>query len=135
MDNPRKLAYESLIKGDSQGCFTNIEINTVLKRAKMDKCDSSLYTLLYLGVTEKRLYLDYIIGQYSKTKVEDIDIEAINAIRLGLYQLIFTDRIPDYSAVDESVNLAPKRSKGFVNAILSSFLPEFRPICEAGYMC
>ena len=122
MDNPRKLAYESLIKSDSQSCFTNIEINTVLKRAKMDKCDSSLYTLLYLGVMEKRLYLDYIIGQYSNTKVEDIDIEAINAIRLGLYQLIFTDRIPDHSAVDESVNLAPKRSKGFVNAILRAFL-------------
>lgn len=128
MDNPRKLAYESLIKSDSQSCFTNIEINTVLKRAKMDKCDSSLYTLLYLGVMEKRLYLDYIIGQYSNTKVEDIDIEAINAIRLGLYQLIFTDRIPDHSAVDESVNLAPKRSKGFVNAILRAFLRNKREV-------
>ncbi len=122
MNNPRKLALESLVKSDSQGCFTNIEINTVLKRAKMDKSDSSLYTLLYLGVTEKRLYLDFVIGQYSKTKIKDIDIETLNAIRLGLYQLIFTDRIPDYSAVDESVNLAPKRSKGFVNAILRSFL-------------
>ena len=122
MNNPRKLALESLVKSDAQGCFTNIEINTVLKRAKMDKSDASLYTLLYLGVTEKRLYLDYVISKYSKTKVNDIDIETINAIRLGLYQLIFTDRIPDYSAVDESVNLAPKRSKGFVNAILRSFL-------------
>ena len=122
MYNPRNLSIDSLVKRDSQGCFTNIEINTVLKRAKMEKADSSLYTLLYLGVTEKRLYLDYVIGQYSKTKIKDIDTETLNAIRLGLYQLIFTDRIPDYSAVDESVNLAPKRSKGFVNAILRSFL-------------
>ena len=122
MDNPRKLALESLVKSDTQGCFTNIEINTVLKRAKMEKSDSSLYTLLYLGVMEKKLFLDYIISKYSKSKLDEIDIEALNAIRLGLYQLIFTDRIPDYSAVDESVNLSPKRAKGFVNAILRSFL-------------
>ena len=128
MDNPRKLAHLSLIKGDTQECFTNIEINTVLSRAVLEKSDASLYTLLYLGVTEKRMLLDYIIGKYSKTAVEDIDLEALNAIRLGLYQLIFTDRIPDYSAVDESVSLAPKRAKGFVNAILRSFLRDGKQI-------
>lgn len=128
MDNPRKLAHLSLIKGDTQDCYTNIEINTVLSRAKLEKNDASLYTLLYLGVTEKKLLLDYIIGKYSKIPVCEIDLEALNAIRLGLYQILFTDRIPDHSAVDESVNLAPKRSKGFVNAILRSFLRDGKKI-------
>lgn len=122
MDNPRRLAHLSLVKSDLQECFTNIEINTVLSRAKLEKSDAALYTRLYLGVIEKKLLLDYIIGQYSNTPIEKIDVEALNAIRLGFYQLLFTDRIPDHSAVDESVNLAPKRSKGFVNAILRNFL-------------
>lgn len=122
MDNPRKLACLSLIKSDTQECFTNIEINTVLSRANLEKNDASLYTLLYLGVTEKKLLLDYIINRYSKTPVEEIDVETLNSIRIGLYQLLFTDRIPDHSAVDESVNIAPKRAKGFVNAILRNFL-------------
>ena len=122
MDNPRKLAYLSLVKSDTQDCYTNIEINTVLSRARLEKSDASLYTLLYLGVTEKKLLLDHIIDQYSTTPIGEIDVEALNAIRIGLYQLLFTDRIPDYSAVDESVNLVPKRTKGFVNAILRSFL-------------
>lgn len=122
MDNPRKLAHASLVKSDTQECYTNIEINTVLSRASLEKNDAALYTLLYLGVTEKRMYLDHAIGQYSKTPVADLDTEVINALRLGIYQMLFTDRIPDYSAVDESVELAPKRSRGFVNAVLRSFL-------------
>ena len=122
MDNPRALALNSLIKTDTQSCFTNIEINTVLSRAKMEKNDVSLYTLLYLGVVEKKLYLDYVISQYSTTPLDKIDVETLNVLRLGIYQLIFTDRIPDYSAVNESVSLAPKRSKGFVNAVLRELL-------------
>ena len=122
MDNPRKLAHSSLVKGDTQECYTNIEINTVLSRAKLEKSDASLYTLLYLGVTEKKLFLDYAIGQYSNTPVSSLDPEVINAIRLGIYQMVFTDRIPDYSAVNESVELVPKRSRGFVNAVLRAFL-------------
>ncbi len=122
MDNPRKLALLSLVKSDTQECYTNIEINTVLSRARLEKSDAALYTFLYLGVTEKKLLLDYIISKYSKTPIEDIDLEVLNSIRLGIYQLLFADKIPDYSAVDESVNLASKRSRGFVNAILRNFL-------------
>ena len=122
MDNPRKLALLSLVKSDTQECFTNIEINTVLSRAALEKSDAALYTLLYLGVTENKIYLDHIIKEYSRGSFEKIDVETLNALRLGLFQLVFTDRIPDYSAVDESVGIAPKRSKGFVNGILRSFL-------------
>lgn len=122
MDNPRLLALKSLVKSDTQECYTNIEINTVLSRACLEKSDASLYTLLYLGVTEKRLFLDHAIARYSNIPLDEIDVEVKNAIRLGLYQLLFTDRIPDHSAVDESVSLVPKRSRGFVNAVLRSFL-------------
>lgn len=122
MDNPRKSALMSLVKSDTQECYTNIEINTVLSRSSFEKSDAALYALLYLGVIEKKLFLDNIIAQYSKAPIEQIDTETLNTLRLGLYQLVFTDRIPDYSAVDESVSLAPKRSKGFVNAVLRGFL-------------
>ncbi len=122
MNNPRELALCSLVKSDTQECFSNIEIGTVLSRASLGKSDAALYTLLYLGVLEKKLYLDKIIEEYSSIPLAKIDVETKNIIRLGLYQLVFTDRIPDYSAVDSSVELAPRKSKGFVNAVLRSFL-------------
>lgn len=128
MVNPRKLALDSLIKSEMVGSYSNIEINTTLTRNQLSDVDSRLYTLLYLGTLEKKLYLDYIIKSYSKIKLSDIEIDTKCALRLGLYQLIFCDKIPDYSAIDESVSLAPKKSKGFVNAILRSFLRDEKSV-------
>ena len=122
MDNPRKLAFNSLVRADALQSFSNLEINTVISRSDMNKKNAALYTALYMGVTEKLLTLDYVISQYSSIKIEKLDIETKNALRLGLYQLMFMDKIPEYSAVSETVNLCPKRSKGYVNAMLRSFI-------------
>lgn len=122
MDNPRKLAFNSLVRADALQSFSNLEINTVISRSDMNKKNSALYTALYMGVTEKLLTLDYVISQYSSIKIDKLDIETKNALRLGLYQLMFMDKIPEYSAVSETVNLCPKRSKGYVNAMLRSFI-------------
>ena len=122
MFNPREAALASLIKWEVSGSYSNIELNTVISRADAQRNDISLYTLLFLGVIEKKLLLDSIIEKYSKIPLDKIDTETKNVLRLGIYQLSFTDKIPEYSAVDQSVKLANKRSKGFVNAILRSFI-------------
>lgn len=120
--NPREAALNSLNKWEANGVFSNIELNTVISRQSMEKNDASLYTLLFLGVIEKLYLLDAIIDQYSKIPPSKIEASTKNILRLGIYQLLFTDKIPEYSAVSESVNLAGRRSKGFVNALLRSFL-------------
>ena len=128
MENPRELALKSLVKTDTQSVFSNLEINTTLERAKLNSSDRGLYTALYLGVLEKKIALDYMISNYSRTKVDEIDVETLNILRLGIYQLYYMDKIPDYSATDESVNLAPKKTKGFVNAIIRSFIRDGKKI-------
>ena len=52
------------------------------------------------------------------TKLDD---EALYALRLGLYQLIYLDRIPDHAAINETVSLCSKRTRGFVNALLREY--------------
>ncbi len=126
--NPREAALNSLIKWDTSQVFSNLEINTVISRTRAPKCDISLYTLLFLGVIEKKMILDSVIKKYSKVDFEEIDPQTLNTLRLGIYQLVFTDKIPEYSAVDESVNLAGKKTKGFVNAILRSFIRDNKKI-------
>jgi 16S rRNA (cytosine967-C5)-methyltransferase len=76
-----------------------------------------------MGVTERRLTLDAIICALSD-KGNDTDTEAKVLLRLGIYQLLYLDRIPDHAAVNETVELAPRRLRGFVNAILRSYLRE-----------
>lgn len=128
MDNPRELALKSLVKTDTLSVFSNLEINTTLERARLSEADRGLYTALYLGVLEKKMTLDYIIKRYSKLPLDKVGVEEINILRLGIYQLYFMDKIPDYSAVDESVSLAPKKSKGFINAILRSFIRDEKKV-------
>ena len=128
MENPRELALKSLVKTDTQAVFSNLEINTTLERARLNTSDRGLYTALYLGVIEKKMTLDYIISKYSKIPLSDLDVETLNVLRLGIYQLYFMDKIPDYSATNESVSLCPKKSKGFVNAIIRSFIRDGKNI-------
>lgn len=122
MENVRKAVLNSLVKWDLSSSFSNIEINTTLKRANFSLEDSNLYTALFMGVCEKRLTLDYIISQYSNIPLDKIEIETLNILRMGIYQIMYFDKIPDYSAVNESVNLSSKRTKGFVNAVLRNFI-------------
>lgn len=128
MENPRELALKSLVKTDTQSVFSNLEINTTLERAKLNSSDRGLYTALYLGVLEKKMSLDYVISKYSKIPLDELDVETLNVLRLGIYQLYYMDKIPDYSATDESVNLAHKKTKGFVNAIIRSFIRDGKKI-------
>jgi 16S rRNA (cytosine967-C5)-methyltransferase len=86
----------------------------------LDERDRSLCHELVFGVLRRQIYLDRQIGQVSGSR--KLDVEVRIAIRLGLYQLFYLNRVPDYSAVGESVELmsrAKKSSaKGFVNAVL-----------------
>lgn len=120
--NPaRALAYRSLLKIKC-GKYSNLEVDTTLKRAQLSPEDKALYTRLTYGVWERLITLDFAVSQYSSTPLEKISEEALAALRLGIYQLKFCDKIPDHAAVSESVELCPKKQRGFVNAVLRSFI-------------
>lgn len=74
---------------------------------------------LVLGVLRWRSRLDFTIAAFAKRSVSRIDTAVVEVLRLGLYQLLYMD-VPAYAAVSETVDLAPKRARGFVNAILRS---------------
>ncbi len=118
----RALALSSLEKIEREGKYSNLEIDSTIQKNKLSPEDKALYTRLVYGVTERRLTLDGIISQYSKIPVTGLDSDVKNALRLGIYQLLYTDRIPDHSAVDESVSLVAKAKSGYVNAVLRSFI-------------
>jgi 16S rRNA (cytosine967-C5)-methyltransferase len=79
---------------------------------------------LTYGVFRWEGKLDWVIRQFSEIPFEKIEIETLNILRLGLYQILFLSRTPSSAAVNESVELAKrirgKGGAGFVNAILRS---------------
>ena len=119
--NVRKLALELLLKTEKAGQYSNIAIDNAIKKNCLDQKDSSLLCVLVYGVIERKLTLDYIIDSLSSLPPSKIEVETRNILRLGLYQLIYLDKIPPHAAINESVELAIKRSRGFVNAILRGY--------------
>lgn len=120
--NPgRRAAFLSLCRMQA-GKYTNLEVNAVLQRVDMSSADRGLYTALVYGVTERLITLDYIIGSLSGRPVSALDEEVLCALRLGIYQLAYMDRIPAHAAVSQSVSLAPAKGRGFVNAVLRTFV-------------
>ena len=102
--------------------YSNIALDTALKRNTLSPADRGLLTALVYGTLERLLTLDYWIAALSSRPVDDIDPETHNLLRIGLFQLAYLDRVPDHAAVNETVALAPKRTRGFVNAILRAYL-------------
>ena len=124
IDKTREVALKVLYKIDKEQAYSNIELNEQIRqnRKKLDEKDIGLISELVYGVTTWRLTLDEIIKKYSKIKLKKISPWIINILRMGIYQIIFLDKIPKSAAVNESVNLAKRyghsSSSNFVNAIL-----------------
>ena len=118
----RAGVLELLLRCEAAGQYANIALDTALKRGDLEGADRNLFTALFYGVTEHRITLDHIIDDLSSIAPSAIERRVRMALRLGLCQLLYFDRIPQHAAVDESVALVPARSRGFVNAILRGFL-------------
>ena len=120
---PRSLALDVLTRCENGG-YSNIALDTVIKRNNLSSSDRALMTALIYGVIERKITLDYIIASLSSIPNSKIEKDTRNILRMGLYQLIYMKKIPAHAALNETVELANKRSKGFVNAILRSYQRE-----------
>ncbi len=101
----------------------DVIVGTALdSRLLPDKRDRALVTALVYGVLRRRLTLDWVIGQLSTTPFDRIEPTVRTILRLGLYQILFMDRIPVYAAVDSAVRLTKTMSvprlANYVNGVL-----------------
>ena len=125
----RELAVLSLCRLEREGKFGSLEADAAIKKFRLEGAERALYTRLFYGVTERRLTLDFVIGAYSDRKPADMSLEMKNILRVSVYQILYLDRVPDYSAVNEGAELAKKYERksaaSFVNAVL-------RRVCRDG---
>ena len=122
MSNPRNVALQVLIKIEKDKAYSNLALNSAIRENKLGGVDSAFVSALVYGVLERQILLDYIIKQYSKIPLRKIELKTKLILRMGIYQLLFMDKVPDSAAVNESVNLAKshrlQKSAGFINGIL-----------------
>lgn len=125
MANPRQLAFLALRDVHSHGAFTDIALDRVLRNATLNRADRALVTDLVYGTTRQARTLDALIDQLGKKKAHQQPPDLRLILHLGLYQLRYLQRIPPYSAVNTSVELAKanqlKGLAGVVNGVLRQY--------------
>ncbi len=122
---PRAICLDILNRIEGADLHPDRLLTDSFKRYRhLTPLDRSFLTELTYGVIRWRGKLDWVIRYFSKIPLEKIELETINILRLGLYQILFLSRTPASAAVNESVELAKqmrgKGGAGFVNAVLRS---------------
>lgn len=124
VDKVREVALKVLYNIEVNKAYSNItldeEINKNMKI--LDNRDIGFISELTYGVITWKLTIDEIIKRYSNLRLKKISPWILNILRMGIYQIVFLNKVPKSAAVNESVNLAKryghKGSSNFVNAIL-----------------
>src|SRR6266566_3453499 len=127
----RAAAFEILMRIETTQAYAS-ELLHSSRFAKLSPADHGLLTELVMGVLRWRGVLDKKIAAFSSQSLAKLDLEVLTALRLGVYQVLFLDRVRKHSAVNESVELvksAHKRSAaGLVNAVLRKIKREESPL-------
>jgi len=129
LKTPRELAVEILNRIDQQGAHAEPLLDAALSGEGIlpNPHDRGLLTELVYGTLRMRGRMDWIIARLYKGDAAALEAPVPNILRTGLYQLLFTDRIPAFAAVNEAVGIAKKEcpaAAGLVNAILRNALRE-----------
>ncbi|HXP82869.1 MAG TPA: 16S rRNA (cytosine(967)-C(5))-methyltransferase RsmB [Verrucomicrobiae bacterium] len=117
----RTIAFDVLLRVAKQNAYADDVLRAELDRTVKTE-DAGLATELALGVLRWQRLLDFVIDRYLKKPANTADVEVRITLRLGVYQLLFLDRVPARAAVHESVELVKRARKHsaatLVNAIL-----------------
>lgn len=115
MSSSRKIALDALVRVDD-GAYSNLLLPTMLRDSSLDDRDRAFTTDLVYGTLREQRALDYFLAQLSERPLERLDAPVRAALRLGAYQLMHG--VPAHAAVRETVEVAPERARGYVNAVL-----------------
>jgi len=122
VQGPRAVAYDVLRAVSSDEAYANLLLPHAIARRGLDAKDAGLATELTYGTLRRRGTYDAIIAAAADRTVDRIDPAVLDALRLGVHQLLST-RVASHAAVNEAVELARrngggKGAAGFANAVL-----------------
>lgn len=121
--NSREVALNIVNRVLNEGAYSNIVLSKELNASDLSDKDKALTTELVYGTLRRKNTLDTIISNF----VKDISVmnnEVLNILRIAIYQMHFLDKVPEFAACNEAVEMAKKQSaqdSKLVNGILRSY--------------
>lgn len=124
----RQIAFEILLKIENDNAYSNIAVDSAIKAYNPNSTDCAFISRLVYGVVERKITLDYAISKYLSSSLNRLKKPVLVALRLGAYQILFADKIPQSAAVNESVKIVKDNkcafASGLVNAVLRKIANE-----------
>ena len=123
MSTPARMtALRVLESCRTHGAWADAALKAQLSRDGLSGPDAALCSRIVYGVLQNQMLLDFYLAAYCSQKPDHLQAPLLNILRMGAYQILYLDKIPDSAAVNESVELAKimKRGQasGLVNAVL-----------------
>lgn len=129
MQTPREICLKLLVSTFKNASYSNIALDKTLNRyTSLSDVDKRFISALYYGVIERAITLDAVIDKYSSRPSDKLSDAVRQILRMGIYQILYMNSVPDNAAVNESVILTKSNKNpavsGFVNALLRNFIRE-----------
>lgn len=124
-DKARCAVVEVLTEMDMKRTYSNIKLGKLFKKYDMNGTDRAFATEVLFGTLRWRLRLDYMLQKFSKIETRKLTPWVLNCLRIAVYQMFFLDKVPEFAAVNQSVELAKMKeakSASFVNGVLRNIL-------------
>ncbi len=119
----RRLAVLCLCRRDRDGSVVQVHIDRIIHGSALAGPDRQLAVMMVRGVLRQQQFLDGVIARFSSVQPGKMKPLTLMALRVGVYQLFFLDRIPASAAVNETVKVLkaekqPRWLVNFVNGVL-----------------
>ena len=128
MDKARETALRIISEISENEAYANVALAKAFKKAELTQLDRRFVTELVYGTTKAMGTLDWMIRKYVNRPLKKISPAVLSILRMGFYQLIYMDKVPESAACNESVELAKRRggvgASKFVNAVIRSAIRE-----------
>lgn len=124
----RRTAFDILTRIERDHAYSNLTLDAKLRADGAGVYASAFVTALVYGVLERKLTLDYMLSQVLTKPLKKLHPTVLMALRMGVYQLFYMDKVPANAAVNESVKLVKQNgcafAAGLVNSVLRSLSQE-----------
>ncbi|NLL91581.1 MAG: 16S rRNA (cytosine(967)-C(5))-methyltransferase RsmB [Ruminococcaceae bacterium] len=120
-DRKRRLVVETLMAVE-RGGYSNLVFDSLISDTDLSSDEVSFAAAVFYGSLERQTTSDFILDKFLKKGIDKLDPEIRAVLRSGVFQLIFSDNIPAYAAIDESVKLAKSFKKSSAASLINAVL-------------
>lgn len=132
--NARELAFYALDKVRGSQAYSNLQVDSLLKKHPLNAADRRLMTTIVYGTLQHQLTLQYWLGQVTGNRQLDPWVETL--LLTAMYQFHYLERVPDWAVTDETIKIAKRRGNpgvrkfvtGVLHAALRAGWPDFTAI-------